>query len=96
MRRVESIVAIAGVLCFAMVIDAMAQDWQVAARSCYADSGAAGAAYRATCKNHDQFDSILACETAAGNDNAMARTRMAGRDQVNTFMMGFGAVNGCQ
>jgi hypothetical protein len=44
----------------------------------------------------DQYDSILACEAAAGDYNALTRTRMAGRDQVNTFMLGFGAVHGCQ
>ena len=95
MRRAESI-AIAGVLCLAALADVRAQDWTVAARACYADTGAAGAAHRATCKDHDQYDSILACEAAAGEYNALTRTRMAGRDQVNTFMLGFGAVHGCQ
>ena len=69
MRRAESI-AIAGVLCLAAVADVRAQDWTVAARACYADTGPAGAAYRATFKDHDQYDSILACETAAGEYNA--------------------------
>ena len=70
--------------------------WTVAAQACYADTGPAGVAYWATCKDHDQYDSILACEAAAGEYNALSRTRMAGRDQVNTFMLGFGAVHGCQ
>ena len=95
MRRAEFI-AIVGVLCLATPTDVGAQDWTVAARACYADTGPAGAAYRATCKDHDQYDSILACEVAAGEYNALTRTRMAGRDQVNTFMLGFGAVHGCQ
>ena len=69
MRRAESI-AIAGVLCLAALADVRAQDWTVAARACYADTGPAGAAYRATFKDHDQYDSILACETAAGEYNA--------------------------
>ena len=60
------------------------------------DTGAAGTAYRATCKNHDQYDSILACEAAAGEENAMARTRMAGPGVVDTVMMDFGKVDGCQ
>jgi hypothetical protein len=51
---------------------------------------------RATCKDHDQYDSILACEAAAGAENAMARTRNAGRGVVNTYMMGFDTVDGCQ
>src|SRR5215469_9192581 len=57
-RRAESI-AIAGVLCLAALADVRAEDWTVAARACYADSGPA--AYRATCKDHDQYDSIPAC-----------------------------------
>ena len=61
MRRAEFI-AIAGILCLATPTDVGAQDWTVAAQACYADTGRAGAAYRATCKDHDQYDSILACE----------------------------------
>jgi hypothetical protein len=94
MRFVKIVVA-AGVLCFA-ALEAGAQDWQAAAQECYADTGAAGAAYRATCKNHDQYDAILACEAAAGEENAMARTRMAGPGIVDTVMMDFGKVDGCQ
>jgi hypothetical protein len=94
MRFVKIVVVAAGVLCFAR--EAGAQDWQAAAQECYADTGAAGAAYRATCKNHDQYDSILACEAAAGEENAMARTRMAGPGVVDTVMMDFGKVDGCQ
>jgi hypothetical protein len=95
MRIVEIVVATAGVLGFA-TLETNAQDWRAAAQECYADTGAAGAAYRSTCKNHDQFDSILACEVAAGEENAAARTRLAGRGVVNTLMMGFGTVDGCQ
>ena len=94
MRFVKIVVA-AGVLCFT-ALEASAQDWQAAAQECYADTGAAGAAYRSTCKNHDQYDSILACEAAAGEENAMARTRMAGPGVVDTVMMDFGKVDGCQ
>ena len=95
MRFVKIVVVAAGVLCLA-ALEAGAQDWQAAAQECYADTGAAGAAYRATCKNHDQYDSILACEAAAGEENAMARTRMAGPGVVDTVMMDFGKVDGCQ
>ena len=73
-----------------------ALDWQIDAKYCYGDTNGPGQAYRATCKDHDQFDSILACEKAAGDENAAERIRMAGRDDVNTYMMGFGAVDGCQ
>ena len=89
------VVPLAAVLCLA-TLEARAQDWQAAARECYADTGAAGTAYRSACKTHDQYDSILAYEAAAGEENAMARTRMTGRDVVDTFMMGFGTVDGCQ
>ena len=76
--------------------NAWALDWQIDAKYCYGDTNGPGQAYRATCKDHDQFDSILACEKAAGDENAAERIRMAGRDDVNTYMMGFGAVDGCQ
>ena len=95
MRFVKIVVAAGGVLCFAP-LEAGAQDWQAAAQECYADTGAAGAAYRSTCKDHDQYDAILACEAAAGEENAMARTRMAGPGVVDTVMMDFGKVDGCQ
>ena len=52
MRFVKIIVATGGILCFA-TLEAGAQDWQAAAKECFADTGAAGAAYRSTCKNHD-------------------------------------------
>ena len=61
MWRADSF-AIVGILFLVALADARAQDWTVAAQACYADTGAAGAAYRATCKDHDQYDSILACE----------------------------------
>ena len=89
------VVPLAAVLCLT-TLEARAQDWQAAAREGYADTGAAGTAYRSACKTHDQYDSILAYEAAAGEENAMARTRMTGRDVVDTFMMGFGTVDGCQ
>jgi hypothetical protein len=95
MRFVKIVLAVAGVACFG-ALEAAAQDWQAAAQECYADTGAAGAAYRSACKNHDQYESILACEAAAGEENAMARTRMAGPGVVDTLMMDFGKVDGCQ
>ena len=94
-RFVKLVLAVAGNVCFG-TLEAAAQDWQAAAQECYADTGAAGAAYRSACKNHDQYESILACEAAAGEENAMARTRMAGPGVVDTLMMDFGKVDGCQ
>ena len=99
MHRTRSIAAFAGLLCLATLAGASAasaQQWQVDAKYCFGDTQAPGQAYRTTCKDHDQFDSILACEKAAGDENAAERVRMAGRDDVNTFMMGFGQVDGCQ
>lgn len=96
MRRTGSIAAFAGILCLSTLADAAAQQWQVDAKYCFGDTQAPGQAYRATCKDHDQFDSILACEKAAGDENAADRVQMAGRDEVNTYMMGFGPVDGCQ
>jgi len=94
-RFVKIVLAVTGVVCFG-TLEAAAQDWQAAAQECYADTGAAGKAYRSTCKDHDQYESIHACEAAAGEENAMARTRMAGPGVVDTVMMDFGKVDGCQ
>jgi hypothetical protein len=96
MCRTGSIAGLAAVLCLVGLGPAMAQSWQVDAKYCFGDTQAPGRAYRATCTDHDQFDSILACEKAAGDENAAERVRMAGRDDVNTYMMGFGPVDGCQ
>ena len=96
MPRIASVAAVTAVICLAGFANAWALDWQIDAKYCYGDTNGPGQAYRATCKDHDQFDSILACEKAAGDENAAERIRMAGRDDVNTYMMGFGAVDGCQ
>jgi len=69
--------------------------WRTDARTCGQMNGAPGDAYRATCKDHDQFDSILACEQAAGDQDAADRIQRAGRDDVNTYMQGFGPTEGC-
>src|SRR5262249_57615439 len=92
MRRTRSIAAFAGILCLATLAGASAasaQQWQVDAKYCFGDTQAPGQAYRTTCKDHDQFDSILACEKAAGDENAAERVRMAGPDNLNTFIICF-------
>ena len=96
MRRTRLIAGLAAILSLAALAPASAQSWQVDAKYCFGDAQAPGKAYRAACKDHDQFDSIIACETAAGDQNAVERIRMAGRDDVNTYMMGFGPIDGCQ
>ncbi|HSY85076.1 MAG TPA: hypothetical protein VLA85_00795 [Verrucomicrobiae bacterium] len=96
MPRLGSIAGLAALLCLAGIAPASAQQWQVDAKYCFGDTQAPGQAYRATCKDHDQFDSVLACEKAANDQNAIDRVQMAGRDDVNTFMMGFGPIDGCQ
>src|SRR5260370_20008038 len=94
--RIALVASVAAMICLASFANAWALDWQIDAKYCYGDTNGPGQAYRATCKDHDQFDSILACEKAAGDENAAGRIRMAGRDDVNTYMMGFGAVDSCQ
>jgi hypothetical protein len=96
MPRIASVAAVTAAICLSSFANAWALDWQVDAKYCWGDTNGPGQAYRAACKDHDQFDSILACEKAAGDENAGERIRMAGRDDVNAYMMGFGAVDGCQ
>ena len=96
MKRMTWLSGLAALFCAAQIAPASAQQWQADAKFCFGDTQAPGQAYRATCKDHDQFDSILACEQATGDENALYRVREAGRDNVNTYMMGFGAIDGCQ
>jgi hypothetical protein len=72
------------------------EPWKNDARSCSQMSGTPGQVYKSTCQTQDQFDSILACEQAAGDQEAAQRIRMAGRDDVNTYMQGFGPIEGCK
>jgi hypothetical protein len=96
MLRIALVAGLTGILCVANSVPVAAQPWQSDAKFCFRDTDAPGKAYRALCKDHDQYDSILACEQAAGDENASYRIRQAGRDRVNAFMMGFGSIEGCQ
>jgi len=96
MRRSGSIAGLAAILCLAALAPASAQSWTVDAKYCFGDTQAPGKAYREACKTHDQFDSLLACEEAAGDENAAESIRLAGRDNVNTYMMDFGPIDGCK
>jgi hypothetical protein len=97
MRQVNLRIAVAAALCLGTVPALAAGDeWQVDARACADMAGAPGDAYRAACQQQDQYDSILACQTAAGDENAVSRIKMAGRDDVNTYMEGFGPIAGCK
>ncbi|MFI5019611.1 MAG: hypothetical protein ACHQHK_16835, partial [Dongiales bacterium] len=60
MPRIASVAAVTAAICLAGFANAWALDWQIDAKYCYGDTNGPGQAYRATCKDHDQFDSILA------------------------------------
>jgi hypothetical protein len=71
------------------------EPWKNDARSCSQMTGTPGDVYKSTCRKQDQFNSIIACEQSAGDQEAAERIRMAGRDAVNTYMQGFGPIEGC-
>lgn len=66
------------------VVVAQEPEWQIHCKWCTTDGGSSGGAYRATCRNYDQFDSVLACQ--AHNPGAQTAIRNAGRSAVNAFM----------
>jgi hypothetical protein len=65
-------------------------DWQIHSVWCTKDRGSSGGVYRATCRGHDQFDSIVACQRDAENGHPNDRTSnaviQAGRAAVNAYM----------
>ncbi|HKF64217.1 MAG TPA: hypothetical protein VKB42_22780 [Dongiaceae bacterium] len=70
-------------------------DWKIDAMACREMTGPPGEAYRATCRSHDQYDSVLACMKALNEAGAEERMRAAGRDAVDAYMKGFPAMAGC-
>jgi hypothetical protein len=63
-------------------------DWKKHSYWCAHDHGSSGGAYQSTCVNHDQFDSVVACQTdskGSQGDSTQA-VQAAGRDAVNQFM----------
>jgi hypothetical protein len=69
-----------------------APDWQIHANWCAnIDNGSSHSVYLATCRNSDQYDSVLACQRDAAKNNsdggaAIRAIEAAGRQQVNIFM----------
>jgi hypothetical protein len=64
-------------------------DWQIHGKWCTTDKGSSGTRYLQTCPNHDQFDSVIACQQDARNGGAVQAIRDAGRDAVNAFMSNY-------
>ena len=67
-------------------------DWQIHSVWCTRDGGSSGNVYRSSCKAHDQFDSIVACQRDAekGHPGNLTSVQVinAGRPAVNAFMVG--------
>jgi hypothetical protein len=81
------------VLCTASVaIGQGTPAWQAHANWCAnVDNGSSHNVYMATCRNSDQYDSVLACQRDAGRNNgdggaAVRAVEAAGRQQINAFM----------
>jgi hypothetical protein len=78
-------------LVFASAI-AQQPDWQIHSNWCAnVDDGSSHNVYMATCRCSDQYDSVLACQRDAGNNNgdgggAVRAVEGAGRQRVNNFM----------
>lgn len=88
--------AAAGWLLLAGVASAAEDDWKIDAMACREMVGPPGTAYRATCRNHDQYDSVLACMKALNEAGAEERMRAAGRDAVDAYMSKLPAIEGCR
>ena len=80
---------------FAGTARAADDDWKIDAMACREMTGPPGEAYRATCRTHDQYDSVLACMKALNEAGAEERMRAAGREVVDAYMKSFPAVAGC-
>jgi hypothetical protein len=70
------------------------EDWKIHSNWCAnVDDGSSHRVYLASCQNgqHDQYDSVLACQRDAGKNNgdggrAVGAIVTAGRPAVNAFM----------
>jgi len=84
-------------LCLGLTATARAadDDWKIDAMACREMTGPPGEAYRATCRSHDQYDSVLACMKALNEAGAEERMQAAGREAVDSYLKGFPAVAGC-
>jgi hypothetical protein len=75
---------------FAVVTTAQEPDWQIHSKWCVSDGGSSGRVYRNTCVNHDQFDSVVACQLDSGggdyNYGPVRSVQAAGRQAVNQYM----------
>jgi hypothetical protein len=70
--------------------------WKIDAMACREMIGPPGAAYRTTCRGHDQYDSVLACMKALNEAGAEERMRAAGREAVDAYMSKFPTIEGCR
>jgi hypothetical protein len=79
-------------LLFAVAVGQQQPDWQIHSNWCAnVDNGSSHRVYMSTCQSADQYDSVLACQRDAGNNNgdggrAVSAIEQAGRQQVNQFM----------
>jgi hypothetical protein len=67
-------------------------DWQIHSNWCAnVDNGSSHKVYMSTCACSDQYDSVLACQRDAGQNNgdggaAVRAIENAGRQNVNSYM----------
>ena len=84
------VLAIVAMSCVVLVSKAQEPDWQIHGKWCVSDRGSSGGKYRSTCVNHDQFDSVVACQLDSGggdyNYGPVRAVQAAGRQAVNQYM----------
>jgi hypothetical protein len=79
-------------LLFVAAVGQQQPDWQIHSNWCAnVDNGSSHRVYMNTCQSADQYDSVLACQRDAANNNgdggaAVKAVEQAGRQQVNQYM----------
>jgi hypothetical protein len=90
MRLVWLIGMTAALCVFDVPLQGQQPDWQIHSIWCTRDGGSSGNVYKSMCANHDQFDSIVACQKDAEkghpNDPTSQTVINAGKDAVNAYM----------
>jgi hypothetical protein len=89
--HIKLAVLILPLLCAATAIGQQ-PDWQIHSNWCAnVDNGSSHRVYLGTCHNSDQYDSVLACQRDAAQNNgdggaAVRAVEAAGRDNINAYM----------
>ena len=83
-------------LSFRALANAWALDWQIDAKYCYGDTKGRARPIAPPARIMTSSIRSSPARKPPGTRTPRSECSMAGRDDVNTYMMGFGAVDGCQ